>query len=67
MVVEVAQTFGTSSGETGMSSGSARADLIATMREAVVVVLFSRAKETLEARVEGFRCRDRELGQSKEV
>lgn len=50
-----------------MSSGSARADLIATMREAVVVVVFSRAKETLEARVEGLRCRDREFGQSKEV
>ena len=50
-----------------MSSGSARADLIATMREAEVVVLFSRAKKTLEARVEGLSCRDRELGQSKEV
>lgn len=50
-----------------MSSGSARADLIATMREVEVVLLFSRAKETLEARVEGLSCRDRELGQSKEV
>lgn len=50
-----------------MSSGSARADLIATMREVVVVVVFSRAKETLEARVEELSCRDRELGQSKEV
>lgn len=51
-----------------MSSGSARADLIATMREAVVVVVvLSRAKETLEARVEGLRCRDREFGQSKEA
>ena len=50
-----------------MSSGSARADLIATMREAEVVVLFSRGKKTREARVEGLSCRDRELGQSKEV
>lgn len=50
-----------------MTSGSARADLIATMREAVVVVVFSRGKKTLEARVEGLCCGDLELGQSKAV